>query len=183
MQNKIEKIIELMKAESAEQQLPKFFQGDLDIDFEHIRSGVSTRFVWLLRESGTQLGPIGVGYNPGMVMPHIEELRSSSTKFYVIDILNVTVTETKDSVISEMINRPPALMAEGAEDIIMKARETLSKGVQHKLWGLFEQPKSVDEYTLAGWLQYFTYHRNSPMEQFMRNVMTKLKRHRQLLAA
>lgn len=179
MKKNIETIILLMKEISSTQEMPKFYRGDLDIDFSMIRQSLSSRYVWVLRDAGTQLGPVGVGFSPDSITYHAEGSMSSSTnKFFVIDLLQASVTQISADKAIELINRPPQLLAESHEDVLDKTRAVLEKGIEYGFWGLFHPPKSVDERPLTKWLDYFLEHKNEPMEQFMRRALKKIKQHR-----
>lgn len=175
-----EKTIKAMLKESATQQLPKFYQSDLELDFERIRSGVANRFVWILRECGTQLAPIGVGAQPAFITSYTKgSCWAKGHRFYIVDVLDCTVTQTTAENLDKLILTPPAIHAGTFEGVVERIHDVLSHGVDHRIWGLWEAPQSVQERTAEQWLTYFRQYKNEPMETFMLNGMKLLAKYRE----
>lgn len=172
----IETIITMMESESIKQSMPMYYRSDLDIDYSVLRNGVSNQYVWVLRESGTQLGPVGIGYDPVWITSHTSGAYSMrSSKFYVIDVANVSIMEVTGAKADALISKEPSIMLScDAEGIVKSARSVLEYGIVNRVWGLFEQPNAVDQYTLTEWESYFKTYDNKPMITFMRNVNRKL---------
>lgn len=177
----IESIICLMESESNKQAMPRHYRSDLDVDFSVIRNGLSNQYVWVLRESGTQLGPVGVGYDPVWITSHTSGAYSMrSSKFYVIDVAKASIKEVTGEQADALISKEPSIMLScDTEGIVKSARSVLEYGIENRIWGLFEKPNAVDQYTLTEWESYFNKYDNKPMIKFMRTVNRKLSALRQ----
>lgn len=179
MKFKQETTIKLMMKESATQQLPKFYQSDLEIDFERIRSGIATKFVWILRECGTQIAPLGVGSQPCWITSYTNgTCRARGNRFYIVDVAACTITPSTADELDRLILTPPAFNATSFEGVVERIHEVISHGVTHRIWGLWDYPSTVEEYTAEGWLAYYRKHDNTPMVEFMMQGLRLLTKYR-----
>lgn len=180
MKFKQETTIKLMLKESATQQLPKFYQSDLEIDAERIRSGVATKFVWILRECGTQIAPLGVGSQPCWITSYTNgSCRARDNRFYIVDVAECTITPSTADELDKLILTPPALNATSFEGVVERIHEVISHGVEHRIWGLWEAPRTPDEHTAEGWMAYYRKLDNTPMVNFMMDGLRLLAKYRE----
>lgn len=174
------KTIKAMLAEAATQQLPKLYRSDLDLDVERISSGIANRYVWILRECGTQLAPLGIGAQPAFITSYTSGICwAEGHRFYVIDVNECSVTPTTPEELDRLIMMPPAINESDFEGVVRRIHDALSYGVEHRIWGLWSNPQSVEERTAEQWLAYFRKHDNQPMATFMLNALKQLAKFRE----
>lgn len=167
---KFENLAQAMLEKCAEHALPLHYGTDVAQDLAVIMQCDATKFVWLIRESGSQILPVGKGVNP----IHIEYyLRNFSTRMtYLIDYSTGTFTQINDEKAKELSNALPAFVRSTPQAAIQRAEEVLTEGINARWWGALQPPKSInDQKGIKGWLNYFVHDENAPMIAFLRKAI------------
>jgi len=174
-------IIDLMLKESQNQNLPKFYKEDLEIDKDQIMEGNSDQYIWCLREAGTQIFPVGIGAIPEIIEFYaVGGGISQSNKFYLIDMKKISIQEISANEVERYSRKVPDLNSNTIESVIENINEVLSNGVNLKLWGVFSYPVSVNQHTYSEWLNEFKYLKNKPMQMFMEKAIAYLNKFNKL---
>jgi len=176
-------LINAMMEESNKNQLPQYYKGDLEIDKDFILNAIAARYIWCLRECGTQLMPIGIGADPYPIEHYATGTGSSKhNKFYLINLQNETIVSITPEKATKMAHEQPELNISGQEGIHKRIMEVLKKGVDNQLWGLFHHPKSENQYNFNQWLTFFRSLENEPMIKFMKKAISKFNSAKQISA-
>ncbi|EHH1074886.1 hypothetical protein J7I01_000463 [Vibrio parahaemolyticus] len=161
LQHLQQRMLEISNAEK----LPLHFKSNLEIDgkeLERFKSNPSGKFVWLLRPSGTQIVPAGLGVNPVHITYWIWSEQGPETKAFVVDINAGTIEKITHEQAESLIMMPPCKISTlmSKEEVIEKVACVLREGVNSKIWGAFNPP-SLDDYAQWNWIDWLTYFKSS----------------------
>lgn len=156
--------------------LPKHYATDISIDVFCIINSNAEQFVWLLRNNGSSILPVEQGADPVAITYYLESIgRDSSAKTFLIDSGNCTIKEIPLNQATTIAYLPPKLDTSAAPNSIMgQVQKVLEQGCNNRLWGVFNPPKSADQFSFSGWTQYFLEHGNQPMIDFMRKAFSAI---------
>ena len=156
--------------------LPKHYATDISIDVFCIINSNADQFVWLLRDNGSSILPVEQGAEPITITYYIEGIgRDSSAKTFLIDSRTCAIKEIPLTQATIIAHRPPMLDISAAPNLIMgQVQQVLEQGCNNRLWGVFNPPKSADQFSFSGWTQYFLENGNQPMIDFMRQAFSAI---------
>ena len=156
--------------------LPKHYATDISIDVFCIINSNADQFVWLLRDNGSSILPVEQGAEPITITYYIEGIgRDSSAKTFLIDSRTCTIEKIPLTHATIIARRPPALDISAAPSLIMsQVQQVLEQGCNNRLWGVFNPPKSVDQFSFTGWTRYFLENGNQPMIDFMHHATSAI---------
>ncbi|MCU8010216.1 hypothetical protein [Shewanella sp. SM87] len=141
----INQVFELMKHESNRLNLPVIHKSDLDTDKNDLKryldAGI-TQFLWVIREGGTLLFPVGYGINP----LHAEFWHNEGypvTPYIVsMEVGSLTPITTKKMI--EIANKTP----------VGDVMEVIKRGCELNFWGVWHSPK-FEDFPQTEWREYF----------------------------
>lgn len=156
--------------------LPKSYATDISIDVFCIINSNADQFVWLLRDNGSSILPVEQGAEPVTITYYIEGIgRDSSAKTFLIDSRACTIENIPLTQATIIARRPPVLDISAAPNLIMgQVHQVLEQGCNNRLWGVFNPPKSVDQFSFTGWTRYFVENENQPMIDFMHQATSAI---------
>lgn len=150
------KVKAAMQATAVAQNLPKCFLDDLGVDLIDIERFRMMDSVWLLRSSGTDLFPVGVGANPDIVLRWLDDSHNQTVKAYRINPrpkAQSVVTPISFFEAEWMATFPPFL----------PIKDVLRRGITLGIWG--DTPQNVDNW--QDWCQFFKAAGNHLMCDFI----------------
>ena len=170
----IEKITSAMASVAESTKLPEFYKGDLDVDYKelprYLSRGLSV--IWLLRSHGTVMVPVGVGADPVYITHWLWSNHGQQVVAFHItkDGVEKIDFDTAERLISREPEQLSALLSG------MEVRETvasvLDRGVELRIWGIFNNIKADQFQNLAEWQIYFA----NSNHRMMANFIGKAKR-------
>lgn len=170
MTNNVERAKAAMLNISRSLGLPEHYRGDLDSDLKSLPDSDTGKWIWLLRTCGTVLVPLNAGVHPTYVNYWLNENHDQKVVCFVIDSKSGLVTQTTFSKAWALIEQAPKSLSASmsSEDLSNAVRSVLEYGCEHRLWGIFESPSSIDAFgSWQEWLAYFRSSDHGVMADFM----------------
>lgn len=169
-----QKLVEIAKSKS----MPEIYCSDIEMDLGILNKFTDKSFVWVLRDSGTTLLPLGIGVDPGYLVPYADQQSKSKTTkifFYHIDFNgDVKLIDHKEAL--SLINKKPSFLgASTIEEIIDQTNAVLSFGKDFGIWGIFNKPK-FEIRDWKSWHKFFRSAGNQPMTEFLDEAFAKTSR-------
>lgn len=153
--------------------MPQRYGTDLAQDIAVINnSGPATMFVWLIRESGTNIMPVGQGVDPTHIAYYLEAL--STRKVFLVNVGgdSLEISPITDRKAVELINLTPQAIFSTGQPVWPQVKEVLQTGIDCGWWGMFHRPETVEDYAgIEGWLGYFHHHGNEPMSKYLKAAL------------
>lgn len=180
----LEKLAQLLLELCHSHDMPRAYQNDVSMDISFINQTPANMYVWLIRESGTNIMPIGQGVDPAYIEYYLD-LGLNAMKVFLVNTsgTNPVVKEISKGQAAKLIHQQP-LLYEHEEGPWGQVKAVLETGIACGWWGVFYPPKSVDEHQgLEGWLRYFQRHENRPMVGYLKRALSAQNRVRTQHAA
>lgn len=164
---------ENMKKHAAKIELPKFYKEDLDIDFNILKKYQNRKYVWMLREAGSLLLPLGIGANPFMFEFYIKN--DSTCRFFMVNgFAETEFKELKVNEVEKLITQMPIEfgLIDCADDLINKVEKVLTdRNIASS--GFSTVDYGTEPLHWRNWLNFFEGN-NDLMEKVMRRAIKML---------
>jgi len=171
-QSIIERIALQMLSCCNDQAMPQHYAVDVSDDLALLNTIPAQNFVWLIREHGTNLLPVGMGVDPIHIEYYLKAVSRRAVFLITTDAVSGEhITPISPKAALELIYQQPALSLASPVEVWDQVRKVLETGIQHGWWSMFYPPKNVHEHEgIKGWLEYFTQSRNPVMQDFLRKA-------------
>lgn len=168
------KITEALASAAKSHKLPEFYKDDLDVDFNelprYLERGLSV--IWLLRSCGTVMVPVGVGADPVFITHWLWSNHGQDVVAFHVTKDGVEKIDYETA--EQLISREPAQLSTllSAKEVREAVDSVLDRGIELKIWGIFDNVKAGQFQNLDEWQMYFA----NSSQRMMANFIGKAKR-------
>ena len=153
--------------------LPELFQSDLEDDKRILELYKGSRFIWLLRTSGSTLVPLGFGADPYHITHWFHSPHGQKIVAFLVNTKELTIEKITFDQAEKFIHAHPVEISSmmSSEALFLNVEKVLTDGIAHGVWGVFEKP-DIDTKNWAKWRRYFSDAGNTPMQLFMEKAIS-----------
>lgn len=163
---KSDKVIEIIQSKSLELGLPLVYKDDLLVDYKIAKKYGNCDYIFMLRDCGSLLFPLGKGINPTYIINYVKD--DMSALFFLID--DNGISQVKREKVSNIVERLPEIPYT-SKDIINKVKHLLEDENILNTWFHSARIPSTEPAYWQQWAEWFRCQPNHVMHNFMKQVI------------